>query len=306
MLRELRLIPQKSLDKIYINLIRLIHLVNINSNIYLFVLTYSRLRYRQAFPTITKKASAQVINSFINQIRTRFLKVIKIFFSNSRGEFRNSKVIQHYRELGIRIDVSALYTPKPNRTAKSSNKTIISKARAIIINSGIPLATWNFAIKYIYYITNRLGNLKTKAIPIQQFKEDLNARLLAILNLLRLRRFGYKAYMYTYNHAKLHKFKLRAQIAQFIRFQENLSINYLLQMPFLQQNIQHYKPIFILYVSFYKDYVQKTAFSFITALLLLRIKGEDSALVLVLFPIVRVDSRGVDLFRSGFKSSSRS
>jgi len=75
--------------------------------------------------------------TFIASIKNKYSKDIKLIFLDRGGEYSNYYLVNFAKANRIRLDVSALYTLEQNRVAKSSNKTIITKARAIIINLGL-------------------------------------------------------------------------------------------------------------------------------------------------------------------------
>ncbi|UJO24272.1 uncharacterized protein CLAFUR5_13429 [Fulvia fulva] len=141
-----------------------------------------------------------------------YKKTPKIWFSDQGGEFNNKELAREAQAEGIRWDFSGPYTPEQNGIAEASNKVV------------------HFAMKHSCYITNRLYNLTTKRIPIQDFEEDLGLGVREV-DLSNIRRFACKAFRSLDNKQDSAKFMPRAEIWWYVGFQEDSSTNYLLWRP---------------------------------------------------------------------------
>ncbi|KAK4619720.1 hypothetical protein CLAFUW4_11127 [Fulvia fulva] len=67
-----------------------------------------------------------------------YKKTPKIWFSDQGGEFDNKELAREAQAEDIRWEFSAPYTPEQNGIAEASNKVVVNKARAMMIDSGLP------------------------------------------------------------------------------------------------------------------------------------------------------------------------
>ena len=78
---------------------------------------------------------------------------IRVFQYNKGTEY---KILYKYlRKKGIIIQLSPPYTPKSNKLPERINRTIITKVRAMLIESNAPKYLWGEAILATVYIYNR-------------------------------------------------------------------------------------------------------------------------------------------------------
>ncbi|KAG9458196.1 hypothetical protein H6P81_002704 [Aristolochia fimbriata] len=89
-------------------------------------------------------------------VHTQFLKNIKKFRSDSRGEY----VFQKFRALlnshGTQHQLSCPYTPQQNGVVECKHRHIHETTRALLLSSSIPRVFWGEAILTSVYIINRL------------------------------------------------------------------------------------------------------------------------------------------------------
>ena len=239
--RTPRPIPGLPLDEIHVDTAGPIDPPDFQSNKYIFFLTDSKTRFRWTFMARNKSQGPQIITDFLAKIRNAYGKTPKMLFSDGGGEYINNELTEMAHQQGIRWDVSAPYTPEQNGIAESSSKTITVRARAMLLDSGFPLWMWSFAVQHSCYLTNRLANLTTKAIPIQQLESELHVGTVETIDLSSVRRFGCKAYMHIQNMQKSAKFAPRAHVCWFVGFQEHSSTNYLLWIPWFDGRTQRWE-----------------------------------------------------------------
>ena len=103
-------------------------------------------------------------------------------------EFCNKIIDGYCKRKGIQHQLSAVYTPQQNGRVERINRTIMDKARALLIDSGLPHRLWAEAVKTAVRLYNVTLPVRKPLTPFEVFhgrKPDLTA----------LRVFGCKAYM---------------------------------------------------------------------------------------------------------------
>lgn len=102
-------------------------------------------------------------------------------------EYTNEKMKSYCRKKGIKLDYTVSHTPQQNGRAERLNRTLLDKARALIIDSGLKKEMWGEAIRVAAYFVNRSPTESLTVTPNQLWtgeKPDLS----------NCRVFGCKAY----------------------------------------------------------------------------------------------------------------
>ena len=238
--RRHRAAPGQPLDEIHVDTIGPITPTDIHENQYIYLLTDARTRYRWAIMASDKRHGPAVIQHFITEIKNAYGKTPKMWFSDGGGEYVNTELTEMAQSMGMRWDISAPHTPEQNGTAEASNKVILAKARAMMIDAGLPPNLWFYAAQYSCYVTNHMANLSTKQIPIQQLDQELKLGGPERIDLSNIRRFGCKAFLHIQTPVKSAKFAPRAQVCWFLGFQKNSSTNYVLWLPVFHPETQQW------------------------------------------------------------------
>jgi transposase InsO family protein len=103
------------------------------------VITDDFSRYRWAFPIAVKGDAHQTITDFIkwSKLYCSPFQVISIRIDQGT-EFGIRSLQLFCKENGIDLEYSATYTPEQNGVAKALNKVILTKARIMMLDSGLP------------------------------------------------------------------------------------------------------------------------------------------------------------------------
>lgn len=80
---------------------------------------------------------------------------IKVFRTDNGGEYCDGKFEKFLRENGIRHELTAPYTPEQNGMAERMNRTLVEKARCMLIDANLSKRHWGEAICAAAYIINR-------------------------------------------------------------------------------------------------------------------------------------------------------
>jgi hypothetical protein len=100
-------------------------------------------------------------------------------------------------DLGIKHEVTAVYTPQQNGRVERLNRTLLDKTRAMMINSSAPLALWGEALMTAIRLRNLLTTAYDKtATPYEMFWGRKP-------NISGLRTFGCAAYVKVHKYARM-------------------------------------------------------------------------------------------------------
>ena len=88
---------------------------------------------------------------------------IKIFRSDSGGEFTGGEFKTFCKEVGIKRELSTPYNPQQNGVAERKNRTIMEAVKAMIHDQDLPMHLWAKVATTAVYVQNRsphrvLGN----------------------------------------------------------------------------------------------------------------------------------------------------
>jgi hypothetical protein len=221
--RDPRPLPSSPLDEVFIDVVGPVE-YSVQANRWATVVTDAKTRYRWAFGAPDKSSISIQISQLIRQQQHQYGKIVKLIFSDGGTEIQNSVIKDLAMIEGIRLDKSAAYTPEQNGLSESSNKVVVTRARSMLIDAGLPPAYWEHALQHACFITNRLYNLTTKKVPHLDFLQGLNQPHKEQIDLKGIPRFGCKAFKYIDNHTG--KFTARAVEGWFMGYQPNTSTNY--------------------------------------------------------------------------------
>jgi hypothetical protein len=123
---------------------------------WVIVLTDDLTRHRWDRVTRTKGEAYDVIKWFINLVKVHHtpFRILEIVLDGGR-EFGGRQFDLLAQKESIIVKKSSDYTPEQNGTAESSNKVIITRARLMMIDSGLPDELWPEAVNTAVYVTNR-------------------------------------------------------------------------------------------------------------------------------------------------------
>lgn len=114
--------------------------------------------------------------------------VKKIRCDNAK-EYFTEEVKNCTRKMGMSMDPSPLYTPALNGIAERVNRTLIEKAKALILDAKLPKSYWGYAVQTAAYLKNRIPS---RSIENNTPYELIHGRKADIKN---LRVFGSKAHV---------------------------------------------------------------------------------------------------------------
>ncbi|HEY5744748.1 MAG TPA: reverse transcriptase domain-containing protein [Chryseolinea sp.] len=197
------------------------------------ILTDDCTRHRWNRITKSKGEAFDVLKWFVDLVKIQHApyRVLE-FFLDGGLEFGGQRLDQLTQEEGIILKKSSPYTPEQNGAAESSNKVIFTKARTMMIDSGLPNELWPEAVNTAVYTTNRMSTRQNAIPPRAQLIKHLTGQV-ETTDVSNLRRFGCVAYLHIPAERRLKsaKFNVRAVRGYFVGYQKGGSTNYRIWLP---------------------------------------------------------------------------
>lgn len=177
------------------------------------------IRLHAAYTHEKKNGCQQAITLFCAHARTQWSLPIRAFrYDNERSAGRT--VEQFLAEQGFVIEHSVVGTPEQNGFAERSGGVIVTIARALLQDSGLPKNLWPEAIKAAVWIVNR-SPTKLNGNWIVPYQEALRAYQdqPPRVNLANLRLYGCRAYVRKQGIPNASKMEPRAEIGYLVGYE---------------------------------------------------------------------------------------
>jgi transposase InsO family protein len=71
--------------------------------------------------------------------RTKQIRKIKVLRADNEGEYTSNDFKDFYKEAGIKRELTISYNPQQNGVVERKNRFIISSAKAMIHDQGLPM-----------------------------------------------------------------------------------------------------------------------------------------------------------------------
>ena len=124
----------------------------------------------------TLTAKNEVLRYFKNfqaMAETHFNMKISRFRCDNGREYLSNEMKRHFEECGIQYEFTIRYTPQQNGVAERMNRTIIEKARCMLLDSRMKKYLWTETVLAAVYLINRSPTeaLKDK-VPAELWYEE--------------------------------------------------------------------------------------------------------------------------------------
>lgn len=145
------------LDNIHLDLSGIIRTSALCGSTYYILFTDDHTSYRHVSGMPSKNAEAvfEKITQYIALVERQCDRHVKRFTLDNGSEFFNHLLVPYCTSKGIILRPTAPYTPEENGVAERSNRTVVSKARAMMIEANMPIRFWLHAVKTAIYLMNR-------------------------------------------------------------------------------------------------------------------------------------------------------
>ncbi|KAG5682922.1 hypothetical protein PVAND_012240 [Polypedilum vanderplanki] len=106
---------------------------------------------------------------YIESIKVKFGRKMKIFRSDRGTEYTNSRLQDHLRSEGIKFQSTVGYAPEQNGIAERKNRTLMEAARTMLFDSKLPKFLWTEAVNEACYNQNRLISKSRTQTPYEVY-----------------------------------------------------------------------------------------------------------------------------------------
>ncbi|KAK7586085.1 hypothetical protein V9T40_003961 [Parthenolecanium corni] len=188
-----------------------------------FVDDFSRLA--MAYAMESKDKTGFYFEKFVTSARNMLGEKAKICYlqSDQGTEFTGGYIQEFLEREGIEQTLAPPYTPQHNGVAERFNRTLITKIRAMILDSGFPSNKWDLVLRAAVFLYNRTPHRSNDfQIPLAKFNPNTPCHT------EQIKRFGCIAYMLLPKTANTPKFSQRAVRVIFVGY---LASGYLLYHP---------------------------------------------------------------------------
>lgn len=216
---------------------------SLGGNRYFVTFIDEHSRYGRVYFLKHKTEVFQKFKEFKEEMENFTGNKIKFLQTDNGTEYINKDFLNYLKAKGIAQRLTAPYTPHQNGLAERKNRTLVEKARAMLIDSKAPMHLWAEAVNTANYLANRSIN---SAIGNQTPFERWVLRKPCVNH---LHPFGSKAFVLK-KGPKGHKFAPKATPGVFIGYSE-ISKAYKIYIPTQRKTVIS-KDVKILKTNFYE------------------------------------------------------
>jgi hypothetical protein len=163
-----------ALELTHIDIVGPISPAGINGYQYLMDVTDDKTRAKWCYTLKRKNEAFGAIKMHVQRLETQTGKKFKRFRIDNGTEFGKSKLDEFFSEKGVALELTVPYTPEQNGVSERSGAMLCRRARAMIIDSGLPESFWPLAVCHSAYILNRTPTAAVKDMtPIEAFVREV-------------------------------------------------------------------------------------------------------------------------------------
>lgn len=144
--------------------------------------------YTEVYLLAHKSEVFRHVKEYIEAIKTKFNRKPKTLRSDRGKEYVNNQMSDYLKEEGIKMELTAPFSPQQNGKAERKNRYLIEMARCMIIGSGLPKRYWGEAVVTANYLQNRLPTKFSNSTPYEKWHSQKP-------NLQDIHTFGCEAYV---------------------------------------------------------------------------------------------------------------
>lgn len=201
-----RIRARRPLELVHSDLFGPINTESYNKKRYVLTFIDDFTHFTVAYPLERKSEVARYFKVYMAMIAAHHphSRISRFRCDNGR-EYISAKFKTECERKGIRIEYTVPYTPQQNGVAERMNRTIIERARCLILNSRLSKRFWTEAVLTAVYLINRN--------PTEALKDKVPAELWYgnRPNLVKLRVLGCIAYLHVPRELNPGKFDSRSK-----------------------------------------------------------------------------------------------
>lgn len=95
------------------------------------------------------------VRDYVEEVESKWNSKVSKLRCDNGTEYTNKKMKNYCRKKGIKLDYTVPHIPQQNGKAERLNRTLLDKARALIIDSGLKKEMWGEAVRIAAYLVNR-------------------------------------------------------------------------------------------------------------------------------------------------------
>jgi hypothetical protein len=108
-----------------------------------------------AYPISSKTEIPRFFRKYEAMATAHFNLKISRFRSDNGREYMTNALMEHFEKQGIQMECTVPYTPEQNGVAERLNRTIVEKARCMLLSSNLPKSFWTEAVTTAAFLINR-------------------------------------------------------------------------------------------------------------------------------------------------------
>lgn len=147
----------RHLENVHIDLSGIIRVKGLKNELYyaLFCDDFSSFRHIYFMNSKSKEEVFDVFTSYLALAERQTCVKLKQFTLDRGGELLNDLLGTELWKRGIVLHLTAAHSPEENGVSERGNRTVSTKARSMILESGMALRFWVQACKAAVFLTNR-------------------------------------------------------------------------------------------------------------------------------------------------------
>ena len=194
--------------------------IGINKERYFVLFTDDYSRARWMF-TLKYKGEAHLKVAELNEmLKNKIGRGIGILHLDNGLEYGGTKLYEYAAQHGIKVETTVPYNPNQNPVGERAGGVVNEKIRTMLIDSGLPLYLWPWALATAIYLLNRtptryaLGGASGEMIsPVESWERSFTGDpdSSAPPDLSHLRAYGCKAYVHIPQEKRIKSRKYEAR-----------------------------------------------------------------------------------------------
>jgi transposase InsO family protein len=128
---------------------------------YMLTLLDEVSRYCWVYFLRTKDQAADSLQNYTVWAERQYQLPVKCYRSDRGGEFTSLALSDWLTEKGIGRQFSVAYTPQQNGAAERLNRTLLDRARTMLLGAGLTTGFWEDAVRNAAWVTNRVPSAAT-------------------------------------------------------------------------------------------------------------------------------------------------
>lgn len=147
-------VATEKLEMIHSDLSGIITPPSLGGNRYYFKITDSYTSFKFVFLLQSKYQTFNTFVQFKKMIENQTSSRIKSMVNDNGGEYTSTLFTDFVKDQGIKMLLTAPYTPQQNPVAEIGNRTTTEKARTLLKQAGLPTMFWAEAVATAVYLEN--------------------------------------------------------------------------------------------------------------------------------------------------------